>query len=159
MEECEALCTRISIMVNGKMQCLGNPQHLKSRFGKGYNLEISTNNTLVDREKVREVVLQRFAGKHAHGRAVVWRPSHEEAVTCEPYLTPGLASELSVFTAGLPFHLQLKDNVVKYLLHDYQTPNECRRLSFSLRNCLYENLFSSFFIDSFHLGEMPVNLK
>ena len=39
MEECEALCSRLTIMVDGKMQCLGSVQHLKSRFGGGYNLE------------------------------------------------------------------------------------------------------------------------
>lgn len=35
MEECEALCTRLAIMVNGKFKCLGNIQHLKSKFGAG----------------------------------------------------------------------------------------------------------------------------
>ncbi|CAG5118693.1 unnamed protein product, partial [Candidula unifasciata] len=38
MEECDALCTRIAIMVNGKFVCLGSPQHLKSKFGQGYTL-------------------------------------------------------------------------------------------------------------------------
>ena len=38
MEECEALCTRLGIMVNGQFQCLGNVQHLKSKYGKGYSL-------------------------------------------------------------------------------------------------------------------------
>ena len=38
MEECEALCTRLGIMVNGQFQCLGNIQHLKSKYGKGYTL-------------------------------------------------------------------------------------------------------------------------
>ncbi|XP_067040088.1 phospholipid-transporting ATPase ABCA3-like [Acropora muricata] len=40
MEECEALCTRLAIMVNGQFKCLGSTQHLKSRFGKGYTLMI-----------------------------------------------------------------------------------------------------------------------
>lgn len=31
MEECEALCTRMAIMVNGRFKCLGSIQHLKSR--------------------------------------------------------------------------------------------------------------------------------
>ena len=35
MEECEALCTRLGIMVNGRFQCLGSAQHLKNRFGSG----------------------------------------------------------------------------------------------------------------------------
>lgn len=38
MEECEALCTRIAIMVNGQLKCLGSPQHLKSKFGEGYTV-------------------------------------------------------------------------------------------------------------------------
>lgn len=31
MEECEALCTRLAIMVNGRFRCLGSSQHLKGR--------------------------------------------------------------------------------------------------------------------------------
>ena len=31
MEECEALCTRMTIMVNGEFKCLGSTQHLKSK--------------------------------------------------------------------------------------------------------------------------------
>ncbi|XP_007937732.1 phospholipid-transporting ATPase ABCA3 [Orycteropus afer afer] len=38
MEECEALCTRLAIMVQGQFKCLGSPQHLKSKFGSGYSL-------------------------------------------------------------------------------------------------------------------------
>lgn len=38
MEECEALCTRLAVMVNGQLKCLGSPQHLKSKFGSGYTL-------------------------------------------------------------------------------------------------------------------------
>ncbi|XP_041653310.1 phospholipid-transporting ATPase ABCA1b [Cheilinus undulatus] len=38
MEECEALCTRMAIMVNGRFRCLGSVQHLKNRFGDGYTI-------------------------------------------------------------------------------------------------------------------------
>ena len=38
MEECEALCGRIAIMVNGHFECLGSIQHLKGRFGDGYTV-------------------------------------------------------------------------------------------------------------------------
>lgn len=31
IEECEALCTRLAIMVNGRFRCLGSVQHLKNR--------------------------------------------------------------------------------------------------------------------------------
>lgn len=40
MEECEALCTRLSIMVNGEFKCLGSIQHLKNKFSKGFTLTI-----------------------------------------------------------------------------------------------------------------------
>ena len=40
MEECEALCTRMAVMVNGRFQCLGGTQHLKAKFGEGYSLII-----------------------------------------------------------------------------------------------------------------------
>ncbi|XP_043218216.1 ATP-binding cassette sub-family A member 7-like [Amphibalanus amphitrite] len=40
MEECEALCTRLAIMVNGQFKCLGSLQHLKSRFGDGYTVTL-----------------------------------------------------------------------------------------------------------------------
>lgn len=33
MEECEALCTKLAIMVKGEFMCLGSPQHLKNKFG------------------------------------------------------------------------------------------------------------------------------
>ncbi|CAM5115675.1 unnamed protein product [Eretmochelys imbricata] len=40
MEECEALCTRMAIMVNGRFRCLGSVQHLKNRFGDGYTIVV-----------------------------------------------------------------------------------------------------------------------
>ena len=32
MEECEALCGRLAIMVNGAFKCIGSIQHLKNRY-------------------------------------------------------------------------------------------------------------------------------
>nr|AAM90895.1 ATP-binding cassette transporter sub-family A member 5 [Mus musculus] len=40
MEEAEAVCDRGAIMVSGQLRCIGTVQHLKSKFGKGYFLEI-----------------------------------------------------------------------------------------------------------------------
>lgn len=42
MAECEALCSRVGIMVNGSFRCLGSPQQLKSTYGQGYRLKIRT---------------------------------------------------------------------------------------------------------------------
>lgn len=40
MEECEALCDRLGIMVSGQLKCLGSTQHLKNKFSKGFILTI-----------------------------------------------------------------------------------------------------------------------
>lgn len=41
MEEAEALCTRIGVMVGGVMRCLGSPQHLRTLYGDGFQIEIN----------------------------------------------------------------------------------------------------------------------
>ncbi|KAJ8730119.1 hypothetical protein PYW07_017157 [Mythimna separata] len=62
MEECEALCSRLTIMVNGRFQCLGTPQHLKNKFSEGFTLiikmkmEESDTASLNSRRSVTETV-------------------------------------------------------------------------------------------------------
>ncbi|XP_076644769.1 phospholipid-transporting ATPase ABCA3 [Halictus rubicundus] len=43
MEECEALCNRLVIMVKGQLVCIGASQELKQRFGAGYDIHIKLN--------------------------------------------------------------------------------------------------------------------
>ena len=40
MSECEALCSRIAIIDRGRLRCIGSPQHLKAKYGKGYILKL-----------------------------------------------------------------------------------------------------------------------
>ncbi|XP_072501625.1 ATP-binding cassette sub-family A member 10-like isoform X2 [Notamacropus eugenii] len=40
MAEAEAVCDRVAILVSGQLRCIGSIQHLKSKFGKDYLLEI-----------------------------------------------------------------------------------------------------------------------
>ncbi|NXM13574.1 ABCA9 protein, partial [Ploceus nigricollis] len=40
MEEAEAVCDRVAILVSGQLRCIGSIQYLKKKFGKGYLLEI-----------------------------------------------------------------------------------------------------------------------
>ncbi|XP_075746373.1 cholesterol transporter ABCA5-like isoform X6 [Rhipicephalus microplus] len=40
MEEADALCTKVGIMVRGALRCLGSTQHLKNKYGAGYTLDI-----------------------------------------------------------------------------------------------------------------------
>lgn len=50
MEECEALCNRLVIMVNGQLVCVGASQELKQRFGAGYDIHIKLNPGRTDEE-------------------------------------------------------------------------------------------------------------
>ncbi|XP_045155421.1 ATP-binding cassette sub-family A member 6 [Echinops telfairi] len=40
LAEAEALCDRVAIMVSGRLRCIGPIEHLRSKFGKDYILEI-----------------------------------------------------------------------------------------------------------------------
>ncbi len=40
MEECEALCNRITIMTEGRLRCHGTAQQLKSKYGHGYTIDV-----------------------------------------------------------------------------------------------------------------------
>lgn len=40
MEEAEALCTKMGIMVSGRFKCFGSSQHIKTKYGTGYEIEI-----------------------------------------------------------------------------------------------------------------------
>lgn len=56
MEECEALCPRICIMAGGKVKCIGSAQHLKSRFGKGFQVEVKIDEPKEDDADLKNVV-------------------------------------------------------------------------------------------------------
>ncbi|RXM97523.1 ATP-binding cassette sub-family A member 1 [Acipenser ruthenus] len=56
MEECEALCTRMAIMVNGRFRCLGSVQHLKNRFGDGYTIILRVAGPNPDLKPVMEFI-------------------------------------------------------------------------------------------------------
>lgn len=66
MEECEALCTRLAIMVNGEFKCLGSTQHLKNKFSEGFLLTIklsrNEDQTHGDIQKIKDFVNKHFKG-------------------------------------------------------------------------------------------------
>jgi len=51
MEECEALCDRLAIMVQGNFQCLGGPQHIKTKFGQGFQIIVKLESTKEAKEE------------------------------------------------------------------------------------------------------------
>ncbi|AES91236.2 ABC transporter A family protein [Medicago truncatula] len=57
MEEAEALCDRLGIFVDGRLQCVGNPKELKGRYGGTYVFTMTTSS---DHEKDVENMVQRL---------------------------------------------------------------------------------------------------
>lgn len=47
-------------MVNGKFMCMGTPQHLKAKYGKGYRIQLTivSQNEL---ERIRTLMVDKFA--------------------------------------------------------------------------------------------------
>jgi len=60
MEECEALCTRLAIMVNGQFKCLGSTQHIKDRFGDGYIVVIRIKGSLPQMNPIKTFMEETF---------------------------------------------------------------------------------------------------
>jgi ABC-type multidrug transport system ATPase subunit len=58
MEEADALCGRIGIMVDGRLACIGSSQHLKSTYGAGYQVELRLGEASTD----GQARLREFAG-------------------------------------------------------------------------------------------------
>jgi len=58
MEECEALCNRLVIMVKGELVCIGASQELKQRFGAGYDIHIKLNpgRTDEDSHSIKKII-------------------------------------------------------------------------------------------------------
>nr|KAF6294968.1 hypothetical protein mMyoMyo1_000037 [Myotis myotis] len=59
MAEAEAVCDRVAIMVSGRLRCIGSIQHLKSKFGKDYLLEMKVK-TLAHTEPLHSEILRLF---------------------------------------------------------------------------------------------------
>ena len=64
MEECECLCSRVGILVAGRLRCLGSIQHLRAKYGQGYTIAIKFNRNRVGNKHylaaVRSFVEQRI---------------------------------------------------------------------------------------------------
>ncbi|KAL4006708.1 leucine-rich repeat-containing protein 16 [Sarotherodon galilaeus] len=92
MEECEALCTRMAIMVNGRFKCLGSIQHLKSRFGDGYTVIVRVGGSPPALKPVEDFVQKTFPGS-------VLKEKHHNTLQYQfPYAQGALANIFSQFT-------------------------------------------------------------
>ncbi|ELU18493.1 hypothetical protein CAPTEDRAFT_149677 [Capitella teleta] len=90
MAECDALCTRMAIMVNGRFNCLGTGQHLKDKYGTGYTLTLRTGSRQ-DLLRVINYIKTTFPGSKV-------KDQHLNQVTLE---TPSDSTRLSLIFGNL----------------------------------------------------------
>jgi ATP-binding cassette subfamily A (ABC1) protein 3 len=60
MDEAEALCDKIAIMINGRFVCIGSPGHLKQKYGDGYSLTVTVGRGQ-NAQTVDQTIIQSFA--------------------------------------------------------------------------------------------------
>jgi len=65
LEEVEVLATRLTIMAEGEMKCLGTLPHLKSKFGTGFELSLRIDSSMQELV-VQEEIKRRIPGAELH---------------------------------------------------------------------------------------------
>lgn len=62
IDDCEALTTRLAVMVNGEFKCLGTPQYLKNKFSEGHTIMVRLGkcDQLVESKKITEYLRENF---------------------------------------------------------------------------------------------------
>jgi hypothetical protein len=92
-------------MVSGNFKCIGTPQHIKSKYGKGFEIEVKIKN--IKKEEIEEV------------RNV----NHIEGYTVDPM---ELGPLLSTLQASETTRRQIsKDGAGSYIWNDLSTNNRC----------------------------------
>lgn len=72
MNEAQALCTRMGIMVGGRLRCIGSPQHLKTRFGNHLELEVKpTEVSSADLQTLCQAIQERVLDVPSHPRSLL----------------------------------------------------------------------------------------
>uniref|UniRef100_A0A8C5A380 ABC transporter domain-containing protein n=1 Tax=Gadus morhua TaxID=8049 RepID=A0A8C5A380_GADMO len=134
MEECEALCTRMAIMVNGRFKCLGSIQHLKSRFGDGYTVVVRVGGSPPALAPVEHFIQEGFPG-------CVLKEKHHNTLQYQlPYRQGALAAVFGQFTRRQQ-QLGIEDySVSQTTLDQVRAGTKNRVLCLILRFFLFDSL-------------------
>ncbi|KAK5577591.1 hypothetical protein RB653_002534 [Dictyostelium firmibasis] len=60
INEINQCCNRVAIMVDGKIRCIGTPNHLKHKYGSGYTIDIVPKNYLNNSFEIHNFMAQTF---------------------------------------------------------------------------------------------------
>lgn len=109
MNEAQALCTRIGIMVGGRLRCIGSPQHLKTRFGNHLELEVKPNEVShVDLENLCQMIQQWLFNVPSQPRSLLG--DLEVCIGVSDSITPDTASASEINLSP-----EMIQSIAKYL--------------------------------------------
>ncbi|KAJ0070102.1 hypothetical protein NL108_002413, partial [Boleophthalmus pectinirostris] len=101
MEECEALCGRLAIMVKGQFQCLGSLQHIKNRFGSGFTVKMYLARASCDAEAITQFMQSRFPSTYLKER-------HSAMVEYHVPIAPGGVADIFGQLESSKEHLEIQ---------------------------------------------------
>jgi ABC-type multidrug transport system ATPase subunit len=96
MEEAEVLSDRIAIMAGGHLKCIGNSLYLKTRYGDGYQVSITSKQP----EAVRELLTKHFPEvklMNESAGSLIYAVSYAEVAYLMPFLLE-LEADQGVFS-------------------------------------------------------------
>ncbi|KAL0963737.1 hypothetical protein UPYG_G00310290, partial [Umbra pygmaea] len=101
MEECEALCTRLAIMVKGQFRCLGSLQHIKNRFGRGFTVKMYLTVSSCDVEVITSFMQHHFPSTYL-------KDQHSSMVEYHVPVAPGGVADIFDQLESNKFTLHIK---------------------------------------------------
>uniref|UniRef100_A0AAG5D3R1 ABC transporter domain-containing protein n=1 Tax=Anopheles atroparvus TaxID=41427 RepID=A0AAG5D3R1_ANOAO len=107
MEECEALCTRLAIMVNGEFKCLGSTQHLKNKFSKGFLLTVKVARGTQEAQQKRVEGVKDFVTGRFNG--AVLKEEYEDSLSFHIPVTDLKWSQMFGLMEGSKRTLEIED--------------------------------------------------
>lgn len=104
MEEAEALCDRMAIMVAGRLRCIGTSTYLRDKFGQGFELEIKLELPNAEEIQASSNKLQPILGDSVE----IPRETYKECL--EPLGAEDLYEKISKKGSGSSIYNQLEND-------------------------------------------------
>uniref|UniRef100_A0AAV2K1R7 ABC transporter domain-containing protein n=1 Tax=Knipowitschia caucasica TaxID=637954 RepID=A0AAV2K1R7_KNICA len=101
MEECEALCGRLAVMVQGQFRCLGSLQHIKNRFGSGFTVRMYLAKASCDAEAITRFMQSRFPSTYL-------KDQHSAMVEYHVPVAPGGVADIFGQLESSKEHLEIQ---------------------------------------------------
>uniref|UniRef100_A0A8C6T9Z4 ATP-binding cassette, sub-family A (ABC1), member 12 n=1 Tax=Neogobius melanostomus TaxID=47308 RepID=A0A8C6T9Z4_9GOBI len=130
MEECEALCGRLAIMVKGQFRCLGSLQHIKNRFGSGFTVKMYMAKASSDADAITRFMQSRFPSTYL-------KEQHSAMVEYHVPIAPGGVADIFGQLESGKEHLEIQHfSVSQTTLDEVSRPKQEGQWSSSVQFCM-----------------------